>query len=458
MSIGATFSRLMGRTRARTAAKASPVSSPRLAVETLEDRCLLSATIVDLGTFGGLISHGYAVNSVGMVAGDAEGTGGPKKNYPFVYSGGSKTQIPTPGFDYGVSRAMNERGQVVGFMYSLGDVPVHHAFSYQNGVTKDLGTLGGKGSQAYGNNDKGQIVGLAHTADDVGHAFLWTRNRMIDLGSLGGESFAYDINNKTQVVGYYLDDVGAKRSFLWNKGYMYDLSDFGGIESDAWGINDHGQVAGYANNANDEDRAYLWQPHSPNGSSGDLIDLGLLANGHESFAYNLNNRGEVVGACQMTSGQFRAFVWRPDAPNSTTGAMIDLNDYLPQNSEWNFLNYAMAINDAGQITGYGFKKDMSLHAFLLTFDRSEPVLSASDKAALARVVRAISAAPVIDVTVNTPAASRPEAPAPPSADTTVRTLVRASTSPQTPNAYVAAQGDVLFVSPLTVTHLVSWQV
>src|SRR5262249_4132542 len=309
---------------------------------------------------------------------------------------------PTPGFDYGVGRAINESGQAVGFMFNLTGEQIHHAFSYKDGVTTDLGTLGGKGSQAYGLNGKGQVIGLADTASGEGHAFLWTRNQMIDLGTLGGESFAYGINNSAQVVGYYLKANGDKRPFLWEHGYMIDLGDFGGPEGDAWGINESGQVAGYASYSDGKEHAYLY-------SGGQLIDIGVLPGGDESFAYNINNLGAVGGASKITGGVFHAFVY-------SGGQLIDLNTYLPPDSDWNFLNYAMAISDDGRITGYGFKKDLKLHAFLLTPDAPTspefPELTASDQAALVQVAGAPTRTPLGDDPLQAPSLTGQDEPLP----------------------------------------------
>ena len=51
-------------------------------------------------------------------------------------------------------------------------------------------------------------------------------------------------------------------------------------------------------------------------------------------------------------------VWTP------SGGMQDLNSLIPANSGWVLIN-ANAINNTGQITGYGVK-DGHNHAFLLT--------------------------------------------------------------------------------------------
>jgi probable HAF family extracellular repeat protein len=68
-----------------------------------------------------------------------------------------------------------------------------------------------------------------------------------------------------------------------------------------------------------------------------MADLGTLAGGSISFAYGINNAGQIVG--DADNGQFtHAFLY-------SNGAMADLGT-LGNNS------YARGINDAGQVVGY----------------------------------------------------------------------------------------------------------
>lgn len=72
-----------------------------------------------------------------------------------------------------------------------------------------------------------------------------------DLGTLGGRvTDAYGINDAGQVVGYGFTSSGS-RAFLWKNGKMKDLGTLGGSSSWAYGINHESQVVGEAEiNAN----------------------------------------------------------------------------------------------------------------------------------------------------------------------------------------------------------------
>src|SRR5262249_50738633 len=101
---------------------------PRL--EVLESRCLLSYSVTDLGTLGGISSVAWGINST---------------------------------------------GQVAGYSYVPGNA-ITHAFLYDEGVSppmQDLGTFGGTNSEAYGINDSGQVVGFANTPSQATRAFLY---------------------------------------------------------------------------------------------------------------------------------------------------------------------------------------------------------------------------------------------------------------------------------------------
>ncbi len=80
-----------------------------------------------------------------------------------------------------------------------------------------------------------------------------------------------------------------------------DLGTLGGTSSQAFGINDHGQVVGQSRLANGQLRAFLWE-------DGAMTDLGTLG-GTFSLARGINDLGQVVGRSTLANGESRATLW-----------------------------------------------------------------------------------------------------------------------------------------------------
>ena len=163
------------------------------------------------------------------------------------------------GRDSSYANAMNNLGQVVGWSWtstlvSSSNTSDFRAFLWQNGTMTDLGVLPGDddGSDALAINNVGQAVGWSSRSDGRLHAFLWQNGAMTDLGGLGARDsyvFPSAINDLGQVVGFMAasnDEQDTGHAFLWQNGTMTDLGTLGGAFSQAFAINNVGQVVGYA--------------------------------------------------------------------------------------------------------------------------------------------------------------------------------------------------------------------
>lgn len=81
------------------------------------------------------------------------------------------------------------------------------AFLWENGAMRDLGAPTSGISIARATNSSGQAADTAITPAYQGHAYLWSSG-MTDLGSLGtGDSQAWGLDDAGQVVGFTV--VGA---------------------------------------------------------------------------------------------------------------------------------------------------------------------------------------------------------------------------------------------------------
>ena len=128
------------------------------------------------------------------------------------------------------------------------------------------------------------------------------------------------------------------------------LGALGGSWSAAYDINERGEIVGWATTADGFLHAFLWQ-------GGTMTDLGTLDGGNMSVALAINNRGQVVGYGTITSddpgpgGPYRAFIWQD-------GVMTDLGTLGGADSR------ARNINDRGQVVGSSETVSGVGHAFL----------------------------------------------------------------------------------------------
>ena len=128
---------------------------------------------------------------------------------------------------------------------------------------------------------------------------------LVDIGTLGGDnSISQGINAMGQVVGYsYLADNATQHAFLWTPdvangttGTMVDLGVLGGSYSIAYGINDLGVVVGTSSSVGRGHARVRVDPDGPNaGTRAQMSDIGTLGGGSESEARDINNSGQIVG-------------------------------------------------------------------------------------------------------------------------------------------------------------------
>ena len=271
-------------------------------------------------------------------------------------NGHAKAIEEVPRYPNTIAHTVDRNGDIAGWMNTSGN-PVDSLSTTQGFVRhgkriRIVPGLGGRDSRVLGLNDKGAAVGVASLADGASHAFLFAGSNIADLGTLpsGTSSTAYAINNAGLVAGAADVDGKINHAVLWVNRKIVDLGALPhGATSSARAINSHGQIVGFSDTP-DGVHAFLF-------AEGAMRDLGTLGS-DPSEASGINNRGDVVGASNLSSTKRRAFLW-------SEGRMMDVNTFLPVGSSWVLLN-AFSINDRGQIVCSGRRKGESTHLLLLT--------------------------------------------------------------------------------------------
>jgi probable HAF family extracellular repeat protein len=357
-----------------------------------------NGVLADLGTLpGGNCSSAQWINTRDEIVGNSEiGEIDPLLGFreirAVLWKDGQIMDLGTFGGTESAANSINNRGQVVGFALNATPDPLSmfdfqifgspngtqtRAFLWQNGQMQDLGTLGGPDAMAFLVNERSQITGQSYTNSTPNPVtgiptldpFLWQDGTMQDLGSLGGTlGNPTAFNNRGQVVGVSnLAGDLTSHPFLWTKSRgMQDLGTLGGDTGVTNWINDAGVVAGKADLPGPRPQnhdAVLWQNNA-------IVDLGALPGDSCANAYYVNARGQVVGAsesralCLIPVGE-HAFLWE------NGGSMVDLNTLIPSGSSLQ-LTYAVAVNDRGEIAGFGVPAgcapqdvDLCGHAYVL---------------------------------------------------------------------------------------------
>lgn len=218
---------------------------------------------------GGLGSRAFALNDVGIAVGDSTfegpGAGAIAASHATFFKGGVAFDLGTlEGALYSRANDINASEQIVGFSSTTLDGPYSRAFVWTGQGMYDLGTLGGAFAQANAINDNGFVTGWSQTATAYlmaqTHAFVYQLKApgspippMRDLGTLGGpNSYGMCINASNHVVGY--SDINRNdnrfHAFLHKGEKMMDLGSLAGNTtkgdySMALGINSADQVVGY---------------------------------------------------------------------------------------------------------------------------------------------------------------------------------------------------------------------
>ncbi|WP_157265295.1 PEPxxWA-CTERM sorting domain-containing protein [Azohydromonas aeria] len=262
--------------------------------------------------------NAVALNNRGDVAGYAADAQGSRS---FVWTRGGFSYLPQAGAS-SLPVDINNRGQVLFNASGANGTTQPFLFNREGGVNISPAAGGAGFGRALSSN------GLA-VGDAGGRSFYFDGrdSRWLDWSLDGARAaFATGINRNCTIVGHALTSGDGSQAFIARNGRASFLDGL----SDAWAINDRGQVLGL------DGKGYLVRD-----ADGSTAYLGF------ANATQLNARGWAVGSA-VVDGALHTHVWRD-------GQSLDLNRLLAGTAatRWT-LATAADINDRGQIIGIGW--------------------------------------------------------------------------------------------------------
>jgi uncharacterized membrane protein len=276
------------------------------------------------GVTGAALTAHIGLNDHGQITGtyiDSDAVPGPdglsSTGHGFVQDRrGHTLRFDIPGASITLPSGINNHGTIAGEYVDADDVPepggaappgsVHGFIRDRHGAITTFEVPSWRLHSVADISNRGQIVGYYDEPNFAGGgAFLRDRDGTITTIAYPGAAYtlAHGINDRGQVVGAYLEPgaapnpdgtipAGTVHGFVWERGRFTSFDVPGSIYTQAFGINNRGQVTGGYRDASGR-------------------QLGFLRDGHRyrtldtpggNIAWGINDRGEVVLPDPRTAG------------------------------------------------------------------------------------------------------------------------------------------------------------
>ena len=265
---------------------------------------------------------------------------------------GAPPGLPSRDFSRLRVFGVNGSGTIVGTIHtSAGDLP-SRAFLCDRGRFTVLPLMDPThlGGAAIGVNSRGEVVGYDHTSSNRTTAWLWSNDTYSSLPISGTNVVAFGINSGGTIIGNRT--LGLLRRLLTGqfhctgqRGYVLSQGTAQHLNGFVYAINNLGQAAGGAISGGKALAAVF-----ENGIATVFLNL-------PSAAVGINSVADVVGFYHPAGCDLRRlFIW------SANSGVFDLTPDGYRSAE------AAAINDHGQVLGFGETVSGERPYFLLTPD------------------------------------------------------------------------------------------
>jgi len=178
-------------------------------------------------------------------------------------------------------------------------------------------------------NDRGQIVGAEIDSAGLNHAIFddGRQLQLLDASGLIGtslESFAFSINNHDDIAGAYRDSSGELHGYVRHPDGSLDHIEFpGGNNTQAFGINDFGVVIGIYKDGSNVNHAFLLREGQyqtvdlPGGPTTLTIPLSINDRGVVAGQFIKTSMTNGFGYLQQIGGGFTLVTAPGSAPEQT---------------------------------------------------------------------------------------------------------------------------------------------
>lgn len=334
-----------------------------------------SYTLTELAPLaGGTASFALGLSSSGTAVGTSRTSSSFRPQLAVRWRHGEVENLGTlPGSTFSRAFAVNSRGQAVGEAFTA-PPEVSRAVQWErDGTLRDLGTLGGRSAVANDIDERGRAFGVSSQASGSSVATVWDRQGPEALPPLDpeatGSSRVTAVTRSGDAVGSAAartaDGSSVSQAVRWlSRGPRFVPVALERLEPGrfavALGVSENGVSVGEASRLDPgttrtSTRAVRWM-------GTEIEELAPLGSFRFTRANDVTNRGEVVGFASGFAGfpsiDGAAVLWRGDRA-------YDLNTLVAGGTNNFVLRSAEAVNDRGQIVGFG-TRDGQTRGYLLT--------------------------------------------------------------------------------------------